>query len=694
MKVSIIIPVYNAAPYLRRCLGSIACQTFRDFEVIAVDDGSTDESGAVLESFAGDLPLTVLRQPNGGQSVARNAALAVARGDYVLMVDADDFIHPRLLELAVGAADRGQLDFVMFDALTVSPEQSGPAAEAWTHDRSPVGEAGFPGPVFDWFVNERRWPTPWQFLFRRSTLAGRNFVPGVIYEDIAFVMSYLADHDRGSRLLARLYGYVRVAGSTTHGDDWERRIVGYETAMRTLRGTLDDRRYRLFVRCDCAGWIRCLWRSVLRLPRSNRRTELVRAMNAFLVRCAADGLIGAGDFKGMWRLRFLWTVLKVRRLPFGGGRARLASHATCSGCSACASVCPFGAIQMIRDAEGFAYPEIDEAKCRSCGKCRTACPSISRGRVRTPRLVLAARSKDEDLRGRASSGGLFPVMARHVIEGGGIVYGAAYDEKWTVRHRGVDTLEELPALSRSKYMESQIDGIYGKVLDQLKSGRRVLFSGTPCQVAGLLRTVGGRWPNLVTVEVFCGGVPSPRVWQTYLRHCQKVDGHAGIVSVDFRDKSRGWERPHLTIRYADGASRSAFLLDDSYQLAFFSALSTREGCHRCQVQSFRSGADISIGDFWGEGIVERHAALIPERGLSAVVLHTDRGLAFFGDVKEELQTESSSPDELRGQYDVLYKCRPAHRNRKEFFRRVWTEDFDQLVKELMSSRKRRKKKGA
>lgn len=312
MKVSIVIPVYNAAPYLRRCLASISRQTFRDFEVVAVDDGSTDESAAVLESFAGELPLTVLRQPNGGQSVARNAALAVARGEYVLMVDADDFVHPRLLELAVGTADRGQLDFVMFDALTVSPDQAASAAEAWAHDDSPVEDAGFPGPVFEWFVNGRRWPTPWQFLFRRSTLAGLSFVPGVIYEDVAFVMSYLAGHDRGRRLCARLYGYVRIVGSTTHGDDWERRIVGYETAMRTLHGTLDDRRYRLFVRCDCAGWIRCLWRSVLRLPRSERRAELVRAMNAFLVRCAGDGLIGAADFKGMWRLRFLWTVLRYR----------------------------------------------------------------------------------------------------------------------------------------------------------------------------------------------------------------------------------------------------------------------------------------------------------------------------------------------------------------------------------------------
>ena len=121
MKVSVIVPVYNASGYLPRCLNSIGGQSFRDYEVIAVDDGSTDGSAGVLESFAGRLPLRILRQANQGQSVARNAAMAVAQGEYILMVDADDFIHPRLLETAVAAADRGKLDFVLFDSLAVMP---------------------------------------------------------------------------------------------------------------------------------------------------------------------------------------------------------------------------------------------------------------------------------------------------------------------------------------------------------------------------------------------------------------------------------------------------------------------------------------------------------------------------------------------------------------------------------------------
>lgn len=698
MKVSIIVPVYNAAPHLKRCLDSIGRQTFRDFEVVAVDDGSTDGSGRMLDEYAASFPLKRIHQANGGASKARNTGFAAATGEFVVFFDADDVVHPRLLEWTLGALDSAGADYAVFDHLQVPEAELLTACAGWTEDFAcPVG-VPLPVPAFSWFVDCRRLPAPWQFICRRADLPPAPFPEDIaIYEDVPFALGLVARPLRGVWLKKALYGYAVMEKSQSHHSPIGKRMTGIEAGMRLMRTKLDDVQWRLHAQKNCAHWVMDLWREIHALPEGPERNRQCRELYAFVGRLRADGLIQWRDFSFRRRLRLIAKLLvgrKVASLLHGEKRIKLAPQTTCSGCSACAAVCPFGAIRMVRGSEGFAYPEIDEAKCRSCGKCQKACPSITNGRARTPRLVLAACSKDDNLRSRAASGGLFPVMAQHVIGAGGIVYGAAYDEKWTVRHRGVDKLEDLPALSRSKYMESRIDGLYEDVLNQLKSGRRVLFSGTPCQVAGLLRTVGNDWPNLVAVEVFCGGAPSPLVWQTYLLHCQKVDGHVGIVSVDFRDKSRGWEHPHLTIRYADGASRSKFLLEDSYQLAFFSSLSTREGCHHCQVQSFRSGADISIGDFWGEGIVERYAALTPEKGLSAVVLHTDRGISFFGEIKDELQTEPSSCEALRGQYDVLYKCRPAHRDRKEFFRRVQTEDFDRLVSELMASRKRRKKKGA
>lgn len=312
MKVSVIIPVYNAVAHLDGCLASVCSQTFADFEVIAVDDGSTDGSGALLDERAGRCPnLKVIHQRNQGQSVARNAALAAATGEYVLMVDADDVIHPRLMEFAVSAAERACCDFVLFDHRDVLPSEAEALRRAWAADESAAEEEPIPATAFEWFVESRRWPTPWQFLYRRDRLDGLTFIPGVIYEDVPFVLTFLSRHGRGVRLRKELYGYVRHEGSTTHADNWERRLVGYETGMRALRAALDDRRYRLYVRGGCANWLRCLWRSIRRFP-AETRVAAERTMQRFLARCAGDGLLRAADFRGFWKVRFLLAVRKGR----------------------------------------------------------------------------------------------------------------------------------------------------------------------------------------------------------------------------------------------------------------------------------------------------------------------------------------------------------------------------------------------
>lgn len=311
MKVSVVIPVYNAFNGLSRCLGSLSAQTFRDFEVIAVDDGSTDGSGDVLEAAVQQLPLRVIRQPNQGQSVARNAALSLAQGDYVLMLDADDFIHPQTLELAVRAADRDNLDFVLFDYRNVTAANCAALDTAWRSDRVSATAERIDGRTFEWFLGLRRSPTPWQFLFRRATLVGLTFVPGAIYEDVPFVLTYLNRCAHGGHLHAELYAYVRSANSTTHADNWLRRIAGYEMGLRELRRELDDRRFRLYVKEGCARWLRRFWHAVRELP-AVRRAPIEREFRRFLVRCHRDGLLRATDFSGFWKVRFLLAVWRER----------------------------------------------------------------------------------------------------------------------------------------------------------------------------------------------------------------------------------------------------------------------------------------------------------------------------------------------------------------------------------------------
>lgn len=311
MKVSVVIPVYNASESLTRCLGSLAAQTFRDFEVIAVDDGSTDGSGDVLEAAVQQLPLRVIHQPNQGQSVARNTALSLAQGDYVLMLDADDFIHPQTLELTVRAAERDNLDFVLFDYRNVTAADCAALDAAWRDDRISATAERIDGRIFEWFLGLRRAPMPWQFLFRRATLAGLSFVPGFIYEDVPFVLTYLNRRACGGHLHVALYAYVRLANSTTHADNWLRRIAGYERGLRELRRELDDRRFRLYVKEGCARWLRRFWHAIRELP-AVRRTPIEREFRRFLVRCRRDGLLRATDFSGFWKVRFLFAVWRER----------------------------------------------------------------------------------------------------------------------------------------------------------------------------------------------------------------------------------------------------------------------------------------------------------------------------------------------------------------------------------------------
>ena len=312
VRVSIVLPVYNVARHLRGCLDSIARQTFRDFEVIAVDDGSTDGSGRILDDYPASFPFRRIHQANQGLSAARNAALAVSAGEYVLMVDSDDRIHPRLLELTVMAAEAPKLDFVVFDYRRV-PEGNVPDVTAeWSADQAAVEPRELAVPAFDWFVDERRWPCAWQFLYRRTSLAGRTFVPGILYEDIPFVLPYLAGHVRGAYLAKELYCYAVAEGSITNKKNHVRRMAGYEVGLRILKDKLDAVRYRNFIRRDFAAWLRGLWRDVHGLAESDGRAEQVTALRAFLRRAFADGLLAWGDFRLLWRIRYAGAVWRAK----------------------------------------------------------------------------------------------------------------------------------------------------------------------------------------------------------------------------------------------------------------------------------------------------------------------------------------------------------------------------------------------
>ena len=191
--------------------------------------------------------------------------------------------------------------------------------------------------------------------------------------------------------------------------------------------------------------------------------------------------------------------------------------AECNGCEACANICPRNAIKMIRDAEGFAYPEINRELCDDCGKCDAICPALNFTKTfpeKIPKTFLAI-NPDENIRRQSSSGGVFSALSEIILRGGGLVFGAAFDKKFHVVHTCARTLDELENLRGNKYVQSQIGDVYRQIKDALES-TEVLFVGTPCQCAALKNFLGSKPENRLTVDIICHGVPSPSWWDNYI----------------------------------------------------------------------------------------------------------------------------------------------------------------------------------
>lgn len=301
---------------------------------------------------------------------------------------------------------------------------------------------------------------------------------------------------------------------------------------------------------------------------------------------------------------------------------------------------------MREDTEGFLYPEVDEDICIDCGLCEKVCPELNQGEPKTPPIVYAAMARDEILRRSSSSGGIFSLLAESVIDKGGVVFGSAFNERWEAEHIFVEDKESLARLRGSKYMQSVVGNTFSQAKDFLEKGRHVLYLGTPCQIAGLKKYLGRDYENLLTVDLICHGVPSPKVWRLYLDELLRTKCGAGkntvqslneipeIQDVSFRDKADGWKKFGLSIRIADFKSaknsvcqsveeyREPFT-DNAFFRLFLENVILRPSCYDCPAKSGKSGSDITLGDFWG---IEK---LMPEfdddRGCSVLSVNTDSG---------------------------------------------------------------------
>lgn len=359
----------------------------------------------------------------------------------------------------------------------------------------------------------------------------------------------------------------------------------------------------------------------------------------------------------------------------------LCSRTHCTGCSACAQACPRRCIAMSADGEGFLYPQIDAAHCVECGRCRDVCPVLRSSSAEKPLLTaMAAHSTDNDTLAASSSGGVFTLLAQCVLEEGGVVFGAAFDGVLTVRHIAVETVEGLEALRGSKYLQSIIGDSYCQAKQALDTGRKVLFSGTPCQVAALRSYLGKDYANLLCVDIICHSVPSPKVWQTYLTHEERL-GHKAVGAC-FRDKRDSWKRYYLCVRLSDGKESLRRGNENYYMKAFIQGLSTRPSCHQCKFKAQNRDSDITLGDFWGVETVCPEA--FHEEGTSLVLIQSTKGQAAFDEIAQRLDVCRVDPAAaLQGNPAYSVPSKP-HRNRNDFFCQLGREPLEDLVERLLA----------
>ena len=297
----------------------------------------------------------------------------------------------------------------------------------------------------------------------------------------------------------------------------------------------------------------------------------------------------------------------------------------CTGCGACAMVCSMKAIQMKPDKDGFLYPDINQTMCVNCRKCDDACPVSASSPVDTgPDQAWMAYARNEGLRHSSSSGGAFSLIAETVLMQGGTVFGCTMSKDcYSAHHIAVETLEDLRKLRGSKYIQSNLDDTFRQAKDALDAGRWVLFSGTPCQIAGLKTFLGKKnYEKLLTVDMVCHGVPSPRVWENYIR---EIEGEYDqkVTQVSFRDKTEGWVRFSLAIDMANGKNYRANVTKDPYLRGFVGNLYLRKSCYRCAFKAGRYLSDITLADFWG--IEKIYPNESDNKGISLIIIHTEKG---------------------------------------------------------------------
>lgn len=318
---------------------------------------------------------------------------------------------------------------------------------------------------------------------------------------------------------------------------------------------------------------------------------------------------------------------------------QITNKADCCGCTACASVCAHHAISMEPDALGFLYPKVDTEKCTNCGLCEKVCAfnsNYDKSLNLAQPLAYAARHKDMKEVETSRSGAAFIAISDYVLDNGGVVYGAGYTDHFRVIHKRATTKQERDEFKGSKYVQSDLNHVFLQIKKDLKDGLTVLFSGTPCQTAGLNSFIGKKLrEHLILVDIVCHGVPSPYIWKDYITYLEKKHKDS-ICQVNFRDKQLyGWTAHHETFKFSNIMREK--LIPKSFTYLFYEHIMFRLSCGVCPYTNTRRPSDITIADFWGWEKTDPNINT-DDKGVSLILINTKKGSMIFDSIKSQMIT--------------------------------------------------------
>lgn len=349
----------------------------------------------------------------------------------------------------------------------------------------------------------------------------------------------------------------------------------------------------------------------------------------------------------------------------------------CMGCHACSNICPKSCISMDNDEEGFWYPDVDYNECIKCGKCIKVCPIINKTKVKNNPKAYACINNDENIRLKSSSGGMFSLVAEQVLDGGGVVFGAGFDDEFRVVHSYIENMKDIGQFRGSKYVQSKIGDTYSQVKGFFKQGRNVLFTGTPCQISGLKSYLGKSYDNLFCMDIVCHGVPSPKVWDKYVDFREKEAG-SSPRRISFRLKNEGWKRYSVSFLFKNDTEYRKNLREDLYMKAFLKDVCLRPSCYACEFKSLHRQSDITLADFWG--IQNVLPDMDDDKGTSLIFVNSDRGQEMLEQIKDKITYEEVDINQAVIYNLAAVKSVEYNPKREDFFRELDSLKFDELVK--------------